>query len=142
MHSRDRNKQGGPQQASLQQLRECYQITHSEMQYAWNRYLLQMRHMQKQQPRMPTLTTFLSTLRCAGKIGNKCNCSMFMAPGAGPTCHELDLMRDQDARLARQLAADDLVKQVAPHVRIHRAERVVHQVHIRILGPPGSQIRD
>ena len=49
------------------------------------------------------------------------------------TCHRqrVQLVGDQDAGCALQQAADAAVQQVAPHVRVHRRQRVVQQHHIR-----------
>ncbi len=55
------------------------------------------------------------------------------------TCRSqsVQLVSDQHPRRLCQQAADAAVQQVAPHVRVHRRQRVVQQHHIRarVAGP-------
>ena len=53
-------------------------------------------------------------------------------PASGRTCYRkrVQLVRDQDPGRALQQAADAAVQQVAPHVRVHRRQRVVQQHHV------------
>lgn len=41
-------------------------------------------------------------------------------------------MRDEDPRASGQPAAHDLVKKLPTHRGIHRRQRVVHQIHVRL----------
>lgn len=44
---------------------------------------------------------------------------------------ELQLMRDEQSRGPAEVAEHARVEQVAGHVRVHRRQRVVQQVHVR-----------